>query len=563
MENIAKIGTYHFIEEIDRGDLSVVYQVKQSDKEEIKALKLFSDPLGTKRDFVLTFLQDCPLLKKLKHPNIVPILDYDQENHHLYVVMDFIKGSTIKQLLKKSGPFSLDLAVNILTNVATAMIHASQQGILHLNVKSSNVFIDSSGKALLSDFALCKGITLSTILDKSIPITDTASSLSYFAPEQLYSNMGKVGPASDIYALGILLYEMLCGRPPFVDKVPILLAHMHISVNPDPLFYHHKDLPAWIQELLDKMLAKDPLQRFQSTSELLTALNPPSSPSPHASETCEISLKGTIINHRYRIDTLIAKPRHSMLYLGFDLHTEQSISIEVPTGSSHFVKMQHQRELETLRQIDHPGFVKIIDIVDMDEFQYIIREYASGQKLSQLLKNEPMNVENSLLVMLSILDGINYLHQRGLLQREITSEMITLTPDLQVKITSFMLSKVGDASSLSSGSFQEDLEYTPPEKITNSIYDYRSEVYSLGILFFELLCGKPPFYSGIPVDIIHMHLNKKAVFPSKLKESIPVSLQELVLKAIEKDPDKRLPKRQRNARRRTRLPPHSLSPYNT
>ena len=287
------------------------------------------------------------------------------------------------------------------------------------------------------------------------------------------------------------------------------------------------------------MLAKDPLQRFQSASELLTALKPPASTSTQPSEACEISLKGTIINHRYRIDTLIAKPRHSMLYLGFDLHSEQSISIEVPTGSSHFVKMQHQRELETLRQIDHPGFVKIVDIVDMDEFQYIIREYANGQKLSQLLKNEPMNVENSLLVMLSILDGINYLHQRGLLQREITSEMITITPDLQVKITSFVLSKLGDASSLSSGSFQEDLEYTPPEKITNSIYDYRSEVYSLGILFFELLCGKPPFYSGIPVDIIHMHLNKKAAFPSKQKESIPTPLQDIIFKAIEKDPSKR------------------------
>jgi serine/threonine protein kinase len=539
MENIEKLGPYQIISEIDHADLSRVYQVKHSDRESMEALKLFSDPLTENNTFALRFHHDCPLLQNLKHQHIVSLTDFGSEQQQLYVVMKLVEGNTIKQILQKSGPFSLDLAVNILTNIAKALIQASQQGILHLNIKSSNVFIDSSGKALLSDFGLSKGINLSSILDKSIPIHDAAASLSYFAPEQLYSNMGEVGPASDIYALGILLYEMLCGRPPFVDKVPILLAHMHISVTPEPMFYHRKDLPAWIQEILDSMLAKDPLQRFQSASEFLSALQAPSHQDTPSQEACEVSLKGTIIHHRYRIDTLISKPRHSMLYLGYDLHTEQSISIEVPTGSSHFVKMQHQRELETLQQIDHPGFVKIIDIVDIDEFQYIIREYAQGQKLSQILENEPLNVENSLLVMLSILDAINYLHQRGLLQREITSDMITITPDFQVKITSFMLSKVGDASSLSSGSFQEDLEYTPPEKITHSIYDYRSEVYSLGILFFELLCGKPPFTSGIPVDIIHMHLNKKAVFPAKLKESIPVSLQELVLKAIEKDPDKR------------------------
>ncbi|HOI25650.1 MAG TPA: serine/threonine-protein kinase [Caldisericia bacterium] len=539
MENNDKIGPYQIIKEIAQADLSRLYQVKHTDREDLEALKLFSDPLTEKNTFALTFRHDCPLLQKLKHPNIVSLSDFGSEQEKLYLVMKLVEGNTIKQIIQKSGPFSLDLAINILSDLATALTHASQEGILHLNIKSSNVFIDSGGKALLSDFGLSKGINLSSILDKSIPIHDTASSLSYFAPEQLYSTMGEVGPASDVYALGILLYEMLCGKPPFVDKVPILLAHMHISVSPEPMFYYRKDLPAWVQGLLDSMLAKDPLQRFPSASEFLSALQGSSNQHTPATEACEISLKGTIIHHRYRIDTLISKPRHSMLYLGFDLHTEQSISIEVPTGSSHFVKMQHQRELETLRQIDHPGFVKIIDIVDVNEFQYIIREYAQGQKLSQILQNEPMNVENSLLVMLSILDGINYLHQRGLLQREITSDMVTITPDFQVKITSFVLSKVGDASSLSSGSFQEDLEYTPPEKITQSIYDYRSEVYSLGILFFELLCGKAPFTSGIPVDIIHMHLNKKAVFPPKFKDSIPISLQEIVLKALEKDPEKR------------------------
>jgi serine/threonine protein kinase len=539
MESITKLGPYKIIEEINHGDLSKVYQVKHQQKEYVQALKLFSDQLTAKNDFALTFNHDCPKLTGLSHPNIVTIHDYGQEDTHFYTVMDYIQGSTVKQLLQISGPFSLDLAFNILTNVISALAYAFEQGFTHLNLKSSNIFIASNGIALLSDFALSKGITLSTILDKSIPIENTADALAYFAPEQLYANMGKTGSASDIYSLGIILYEMLCGHPPFVDKVPILLAHMHISVTPEPLFYHQKDLPQWIQGVLDKMLAKDPLQRYQNLSELLLALKAPDTETASSEQACEISLKGKIINNRYRIDKLIAKPRQSMLYLGFDLHTEQSISIEVPTGSSHFIKMQHQRETETLLQIEHPGFVKIIDIIDLDEFQYIIREYTKGQKLSQIVKSEPMNVENTLLVMISILDSINYLHQRGLLQREISSEMVTITPDLQVKITSFILNKASDGSSASSGGLKESLEYTAPEKITNSIYDYRSEVYSLGILFYEILCGKPPFTSDLPIDIINMHLNKKAVFPAKIKENLPVELQNIVFKAIEKDPSKR------------------------
>jgi serine/threonine-protein kinase len=117
--------------------------------------------------------------------------------------------------------------------------------------------------------------------------------------------------------------------------------------------------------------------------------------------------------------------------------------------------------------------------------------------------------------------------------------MVTITPDLQVKITSFILNRASDGSSASSGGLKESLEYTAPEKITKSIYDYRSEVYSLGILFYEILCGKPPFTSDLPIDIINMHLNKKAVFPAKIKENLSVELQNIVFKAIEKDPSKR------------------------
>jgi serine/threonine protein kinase len=393
--------------------------------------------------------------------------------------------------------------------------------------------------------------------------------------------IGQIDERTDIYSLGVVFYEMLTSQLPFSENnAPINLAYMHLSVVPEPPTKLRKELLPKAEQVVMKMLEKDPLKRYQSFEEVIAAVTEieeiakyyreGSSDSDMSGSFFEIvtedqsfsksveefnrtfhkkpaetkslhdtSLEGRIIQNRYRIEKLLLKRILSNLYLGYDMQQKISITIQIPNETRPTFKARLEREIEIMRQVEHPSFVRFLDIINEEDTFYVIREYIEGRSIKSIMESGKVPIDKAVRVVISILDGLIFLHGKGIVHRDINSDVIMITADNKAKITTLGITRVEDASSVSSGEFLGIVQYTAPEQITQSKSDARSDIYSVGILLFELLTGKTPFTSPLPVDVMDMHLKKIPRFPDQMQNQIPLNLQRVVLKTLSKSPDQR------------------------
>lgn len=579
MDDKKVIGSYETTEELGRGGMSIVYKADHPTLSKKVAIKLLSPSLSQDPKFIERFKNEAKLLSSFRHQNIVSIIDFGEENKQYYIVMDFIEGYTIRQMIQQTGPMSLKISLNVMKSVASAISYTHRKGIIHRDLKSSNIMIDHTGRILVTDFGLSKDISLKSIPETTMQSNDIAGTFGYIAPEQLDPKIGNIDERTDIYSLGVVFYEMVTSQLPFSEKnAPINLAYMHLSVVPEAPSKLRKDLLPKAEQVIMKMLEKDPLKRYQSFDEVVSAVSEIEDIAKYYRESTgdasgsffeivtedqsftksveefnktfenrpnepknfdDSPLIGKIIQNRYRIEKLLLKRILSNLYLGYDMQQKQPVTIQIPNETRPTFRARLEREIETMKQVDHPNFVQFLDIINEEETFYVIREYIEGRSIKNLLDSGKVAIDKAVAIVVSILDGLVFLHGRNIVHRDINSDVIMVTNDLTAKITTLGITRVEDASSVSSGEFLGIVQYTAPEQITQSKSDARSDLYSIGILLFELLTGKPPFSSPLPVDVMDMHLKKIPRFPDQMQNQIPLNLQRIVLKALSKSPDQR------------------------
>lgn len=259
------LGQYRIIEKIGRGGMADVYRAFQPRLERYVAIKVLPPSLARGETFLERFQREARAIARLNHPNILPVHDSGQEGELGYIVMRYVEGGTLQEMLGE--PLPLHRVVEMITQVGGALDYAHQEGIIHRDVKPSNVLMDKGKWALLSDFGLAK------MLEAGVKLTETGAGIgtpAYMAPE-----LGKGEPAderSDIYSLGIVLYEMLTGRVPFEAQTPMAVVIEHISTPLPVPRSINPDIPESVEQVLMKALAKDPADRYQRMGEMVTAL---------------------------------------------------------------------------------------------------------------------------------------------------------------------------------------------------------------------------------------------------------------------------------------------------
>jgi serine/threonine-protein kinase len=220
---------------------------------------------------VTRFLREIETVARLSHPHILPLHDSGAIDAQLFYVMPYIEGETLREKLKRQNPVPLDDALRFITEIASALGYAHEQGLIHRDVKPENVLL-SHGIALVADFALAlnNGRSATALTMKGATIGTPA----YMSPEQI-EGKGAIDGRADIYSLGCVLYEMLVGTTPFTGGWP-LLAYQHVSVEPRPINESRPDLPDRVVRAVMKSLAKDPASRFSTAAEFVDALISPS-----------------------------------------------------------------------------------------------------------------------------------------------------------------------------------------------------------------------------------------------------------------------------------------------
>ncbi len=265
------IGSYQIVEELGRGGMAVVYRAYQPSLNRHVAIKILPPQLGFDQQFVDRFLREARAAASLRHPNIVVIHDVGrepaQEQDIFFIVMEYLEGRTLRQLVEEEGPLHSKRAALIVEQVASALDYAHQRGFVHRDVKPANIFVGPDDHVTLTDFGIAKAASETQHLTRTGTLMGTPE---YMSPEQAAG--GDVDHRTDLYALGVVLYQMLIGQVPFRGTTPHAVLHNVIYEAPLPPRQVNPNLSPALEGVILKAIAKQPEQRFQRGSELSRAV---------------------------------------------------------------------------------------------------------------------------------------------------------------------------------------------------------------------------------------------------------------------------------------------------
>jgi serine/threonine protein kinase len=259
-------GSYRVVEKLGEGGMAVVYKGYQASLNRYVAIKVLRGDLAHDQEFVARFHREALAVAKLSHPNILHIYDTGVAHGVYYIVMDYAEGGSLSDLIRQ-GPIDASRAVSIAIQMAGALDYAHREGLIHRDVKPSNILLSKDGRPLLSDFGIAK------IMYEATQLTRTGATIGtpeYMAPEQVQGQPSD--GRADIYALGVVLYEMLAGTVPFRAATPVATLYKHVHEPLPPLRQANSNVPAWLEAAVYKALAKRPEDRFQRASAFARAL---------------------------------------------------------------------------------------------------------------------------------------------------------------------------------------------------------------------------------------------------------------------------------------------------
>ena len=268
MSNKVLAGRYELFERVGEGGMSVVYKAKDKLLNRFVAIKILKPEFINDHKFIDSFRRESQAAASLSHPNIVNIYDVGREGNIHYIVMELIQGKTLSDYIKEQGPMPYPKVIALSKQIAAALAFAHKNHIIHRDVKPHNVMITPNGTAKITDFGIAKAVNAATIVDNTEGII---GSVHYFSPEQ--ARGGYVDEKSDIYSLGIVMYEMLTGRVPFDGDNPVNIALMHINGEMVPPSKLVDGVPPALEHIILKCTDKYPVNRFASADELIEALN--------------------------------------------------------------------------------------------------------------------------------------------------------------------------------------------------------------------------------------------------------------------------------------------------
>ncbi|MEG0156869.1 MAG: Stk1 family PASTA domain-containing Ser/Thr kinase, partial [Anaerovoracaceae bacterium] len=262
-------GRYELLEKIGDGGMAVVYKAKCRLLKRFVAIKILKPEFTRDAKFIENFRKESHAAASLSHSNIVSIYDVGKEGNINYIVMELVEGKPLSDVIREEAPLDYKRVINITKQIAAGLCAAHKHGIIHRDVKPHNVLMTEDGVAKIADFGIAKAVSTTTIVDNT---SETVmGSVHYFSPEQ--ARGGYVDEKTDIYSLGIVMYEMLTGKVPFDGENPVTVALMHINEEIKPPSTYVSTIPPSLEKIVMKATDKYQTNRFKSAEEMIDALN--------------------------------------------------------------------------------------------------------------------------------------------------------------------------------------------------------------------------------------------------------------------------------------------------
>jgi eukaryotic-like serine/threonine-protein kinase len=259
-------GRYELLGVLGGGGMALVYRARDRVLNRFVAVKLLREQYASDPTFLQRFTREAQAAGALSHPNIVSVYDVGQDGSDHYIVMEYVPGETLRDLIERQAPLPVDQAVEITAGILAALEYAHRNGLIHRDIKPGNVLITPQGTIKVVDFGIAKGATDLSLTGAGIALGTAA----YLSPEQARGESARV--QSDLYSVGVTLYEMLTGRTPFQSDTDVGMAYQHINEQPQPPRQLNPLIPPQLEAIILRALSKNPAGRFGSAAEMEQAL---------------------------------------------------------------------------------------------------------------------------------------------------------------------------------------------------------------------------------------------------------------------------------------------------
>jgi serine/threonine-protein kinase len=254
---------YQLLEKLGSGGMADVFRARDLMLDRYVAIKVLRQDYSSNANFQNNFRTEARAAANLSHPNIVTVHDFGFADNLLFIVMEYIPGKDLKQLIRERGRYSMEAGIPLIIQACAGLGYAHRAGLVHCDVKPHNMLVSTDGRLKVTDFGIARALSTMTPGEQADVVW---GSPLYFAPEQARGEA--LSPASDVYSIGVVMYELLCGTPPFTASTPDELARLHISARPIPIREYIPEIPATLEEIIMKVLSKEPSARYRTADQL-------------------------------------------------------------------------------------------------------------------------------------------------------------------------------------------------------------------------------------------------------------------------------------------------------
>jgi serine/threonine protein kinase len=538
-------GRYEILGKLSDGGMGVVYRARHILLNLTVALKMIRAGHFASQEDLDRFFREAAAIARLSHPHIVRIYDCGEEDGLPFFSMEFIEGGTLANKLA-GGPLPPSEAAELVEILARTMHFVHEQDIVHRDLKPANVLLTALGVPKIADFGLVKRMDKETDYTRTGAILGTAS---YMAPEQAAGRTKEIGPHTDIYALGAILFEALTGQPPFRAETRELTMLQVMLDEPQPPTRLRPEVATDLEAICLKCLEKERLQRYANAEALAEDLRRFRDGVPISIATIDEWERQVRWGRRagYELLELLGAGVLGLVYKARQLRLNRIVTLKTITSRAQTDagKMTRFRaEAEVAAQLQHPGIRQIYDFHEQNGQPYFSMEYLAGGSLAEMCAGKPLSAHQAGELIESLARAMHYAHLRGMIHGTLRPSKVLLTETGVPKITGFGLAQLLQKEPLATGLKGVPLglsNYMAPEQTDgrNMALSPATDVYSLGAMLYEMLTGRPPVLADNVRETLEQIRTQQPKPPTHLQPDVPPTLEVICLKCLQKEPRNR------------------------
>ena len=537
---------YEILKRLGEGGMGAVYKARDRELDRLLALKVIRPELAGNPDILRRFKQELILARQVTHKNVIRIFDLGMADGCKFITMDYIEGRDLKTILVERGKLKPEEAVPIFQQICRGLEAAHAEGVVHRDLKPQNIMVDANGRVWVMDFGLARSMDLAG-MTRTGALMGTPD---YMSPEQARGE--KVDARSDLFSLGIIFYEVLTGKLPFVADTMMATLLKRVQEKAVPPCTIDSAVPRNLSDLVMKCLEADREKRYQTIGEILADLAGEAAPvGASAAQVPAVSLAavgpGTQFGSRYKIESLIGEGGMGKVYKAHDYDLDRTVALKLvrqELASDPGAMQRFKQELLLASRISHRNILRIHDLGDVGGLKFISMAYVEGTDLHEVIaKSGRLPAERAVKIAQQLASALEAAHAEGVVHRDLKPRNVLIDRGDQVYVSDFGLAKSLESDAAThmtrAGEVLGTPRYMSPEQAESKPADHRSDIYSLGVILYEMVTGDAPFAGNSTVQVMYQHVTEKPKNPQVVNPAVPDYLAQIILKCLEKDPERR------------------------